>query len=374
MLGGSRPEVIVMLTRCHSRVIVIMTRTTVQRPEENDMADIKRFPIARHLRATATSYVIHTNAGAPRHAGAGTAFWFRALSAALSEIPIDDRELPLMAHARTADLQDVAVAVTVSFRFTDPATVAQRIDFGISPDTGAWTGSPLEQVAQLLTESATGLVMDSLAGLTLVEAVTAGAGELGSALRHGLQTDERLDATGITVLGARVRAVRAEADMERALQTPARELAQTEADAATNTRRALAVDRERTIAENELANRIELATREQQLVVQEGANARRRAEEVAAAALVEATAVAERDALAATTSATSTRQLGEAQAAAEAAKLAAYSAVDTAVLTALALRELAANLPEIGQLTITPDLLSRLLTGMGARPVGARES
>lgn len=330
------------------------------------MADIRTYPVARHLRSTPTSYVIHTHAGHRKHAGAGSAFWFRPLSAALSEVPIDDRELPLVAHARTADLQDVAVAVTVSFRFTDPPTVAQRIDFGISPETGAWTGSPLEQVAQLLTESATGLVMDAVARLSLVEAITAGAGNLGAALTRGLQADPRLDATGISVLGARVRAIRAEADLERALQTPARELAQTEADAATNQRRALAVERERTIAENELANRIELAIREQELVAEEGANARRRAEEEAAAALVEATAAAEREALRSAATASSTREIGEAEAAAQSATLAAYAGVDPAILTALALQQLAANLPEIGQLTITPDLLSKVLAGIGA--------
>ena len=330
------------------------------------MASIKRYPLARHLSSTATSYVVHTKAGHAKHLGAGAAFWFRPLSAAISEIPIDDRELPLVAHARTADLQDVTVAATVSFRFTDPATVAQRVDFGISADTGQWTGTPLDQVNQLLAESATGLVLDAVARLTLVEAVTAGAGTLGATLTEGLQSDHRLDATGITVLGARVRAVRADNDMERALQTPARELAQTEADAATNQRRALAVERERTISENELANRIELAIREEELVAQEGANARRRAEEAAAAALVEATAAAERDALRTTTTATGTRELGEAEGAAEAARLAAYRDVDPAVLSALALQELAGHLPDIAQLNITPDLLTNLLASLGA--------
>ncbi len=329
------------------------------------MADIRRYGIARHLRSAPTSFIVHTRSGRPRHAGAAAAFWFRPLSAAISEVPLDDRELPIMAHARTADLQDVAVAVSISFRFIDPVAVAQRIDFGISPDTGAWMSSPLEQVAGLLTESATALVMDAVARMTLVEAVTKGAGELGVLLTEGLRAEARLEATGVTVLGTRVRAVRAEADVERALRTPAQERVQTEADAATNQRRALAVERERAIAENELANRIELAVREQQLVAQEGANARRRAEEAAAAALIDATAAAEREAVRSTASATSTREVGEAQAAAEAARVRAYAATDPVVLAALVLQQLASNLPQIGQLTVTPDLLSRALVALG---------
>ena len=56
---------------------------------------------------------------------------------------------------------------------------------------------------------------------------------------------------------------------------------------------ATAVERERTIAENELQSRIELAKREELLVKQEGANAQKRATEAAAVKRVETTARAE---------------------------------------------------------------------------------
>ncbi|HEY5516158.1 MAG TPA: SPFH domain-containing protein [Pengzhenrongella sp.] len=332
------------------------------------MATIKRYPLVRHLRTAPTSHILHLRAGRLRHDGAGLAFWFRPLSAVISEIPVDDRELPLVAHARTADLQDVTVQVTVSFHFADPALVARRLDFAIDPETGTWTGTPLEQVAQLLTELATGQVMDAIAKVTLLQAVTFG-GALRQVVTAGLMADERLASTGITVLGARVRSVRADADMERFLQTPAREQAQGDADKSTFERRALAVERERAIAENELANRIELAMREQQLVTQEGTNARTRAEEAAAAALIEANGDVERQGLLAEANAHSARILGEAEGAAEAARVAAYAGVEQHVLATLAVRELAGQLPNIDHLTITPDLL----TGALAALVGSKE-
>ncbi|GMA87331.1 hypothetical protein GCM10025868_25810 [Angustibacter aerolatus] len=93
--------------------------------------------------------------------------------------------------------------------------------------------------------------MDLMSRANLQAALTAGAAPVVAALTAGLTTDERLATTGIAVLGVRVVAIRADADLERALQTPAREQAQTAADKATNDRRALAVERERTIAENE---------------------------------------------------------------------------------------------------------------------------
>lgn len=209
--------------------------------------------------------------------------------------------------------------------------------------------------------------MDALAGVTLRETISSGAGPLREQVTAALLADVRVHATGITVLGARVRSVRADADLERALQTPAREAAQAEADRSTYERRALAVDRERAIAENELGNRIELAGREQQLVLQEGTNARTRAEEAAAAALVEARAHAERQGVLAAADADAARLRGEAEAAAEGARLAAYAEVPQGVLLALAAKELAAHLPQVGQLTLTPDVLTGALTALAGR-------
>ncbi|MGV8978361.1 MAG: SPFH domain-containing protein [Cellulomonas sp.] len=334
------------------------------------MATIKRYPLVRHLRTGPTSHVVHLDAGRVRHDGAGLAFWFRPLSAVISEVPVDDRELPLVAHARTSDLQDVSVQVTVSFHFADPALAARRLDFAIDPETGAWTGNPLEHVAQLLSELATGQVIDAVAQMSLFVAVASGAGTLRQVITEGLKADERLASTGITVLGARVRSVRAEADMERFLQTPARELAQSEADKSTFERRALAVERERAIAENELASRIELAVREHDLVTQEGANARTREGEAAAAGLIKTNGAVERQGLLAAANAHSARVLGEAEGAAEAARVAAWVGVDDHVLAALTLRELAEHLPNIASLTITPDLLTGALAGL----IGPKEA
>ena len=53
------------------------------------MATVKRYTFARHLRTAPTSYVLHLQAGKLRHTGAGLAFWFRPLSAVISEIPVD---------------------------------------------------------------------------------------------------------------------------------------------------------------------------------------------------------------------------------------------------------------------------------------------
>ncbi len=258
------------------------------------MADITRYPLVRHLRGTATVHVQHVRNGKIIHAGTGSSFWFRPLSAVLSEIPVDDRELPLLFHARTADFQDVTVQATLTFRLTDPALAAARIDFSIDPDTGRWRATPLEQVAGLLAETAQQHALDLLAGMALTDALVGGVAAVRAAITAGIADDPRLVATGIAVIGVRVVAIRPEPEVEKALRTPTREQVQQEADRATYERRAVAVERERAISENELQSQIELARREEQLVGQRGTNARRAAEEDAAAGQIATEAEAQR--------------------------------------------------------------------------------
>ena len=335
------------------------------------MADIRSYVVARHLRGAPTLHVRHVRRSKLVHDGTGLSFFFQPLSAVLSEVPVDDRELPLLFHARTADFQDLAVQASVTFRVTDPATACARIDFSVDPRTGRWRGSPLEQIAGLLTETAQQQVLAMIASSSLASVLGDGVGQIRDRIARGLAADQRLAETGIAVIGARVVAVRPEPDVEKALGTPAREQMQQDADRATYERRALAVERERAIAENELQNQIELARREEQLVAQQGANARRKAEEAAAASRIEAQAQASREELLARARAQGTRALGEARAAGEAARVAAYRNLPQAGLLGLAAKDLATSLPQIGSLVLTPDLISSLLARLAAAPGAA---
>ncbi|MDQ7904376.1 SPFH domain-containing protein [Phytohabitans sp. ZYX-F-186] len=341
------------------------------------MADITRRLFLRHLRGAPTAYVRHVVRGRVRHEGVGTSFWYRPLHAVLSEVPVDDRELPLLFHARTADFADVTVQATVTYRMSDPGLAATRLDFSIDPLRGGWRGQPLDQVATLLAELAQQPALDLLARVPLTEAL-AGIATVREAVASALAGDQRLAEIGASVVSSRVVAIRPEPEVERALQTPTREAVQQEADRASYARRAVAVEQERAIAENELQNKIELARREQQLVEQRGANDRRAAELEAAAKLVSSQGQTDRARLAAESErareqarADGVRAVGLASAEAEVARLAAYRDVPEAVLYALALEKLAGQLPQIGELTITPDvvtkLVGRLANGHGER-------
>lgn len=331
------------------------------------MATITTRPFVRHLSATPTMHVTHTRRGVRRHDGAGQAFWFRPLDAAISEVPLDDRELSVVVTLRTADLQQLSAPATATYRIVDPDLAARRIDFSIDLRTGRWSEQPLEAIAAPLHGATTAAVVHLLQPRTLDEALRADLAELGRAATAMLADDTRLTDLGIEIVGVRFSLLRAEPDVERALQTPAREAIQQDADKATFARRAVAVEREAAIGQNELTNQVELARRQEELVQARGRNARIEAEQAAVAATIAAESDADRVRTDAQARADAERALGEAAGAAEQARMAALQDVPVGILTALALRELAGSLPRIEHLTVTPDLLTDLVGRLGAR-------
>lgn len=325
------------------------------------MAEIRTYPIVRHYRGDLTAQTLYFRQGRLAKTGRGLAFWFRPLAAAAAEIPLDDREVPFLFHGRTADFQQAVVQGVVAYRIADPAQVAERVDFSVDLATGLWRKTPLEQLAGLITQLAQGLAHDYLARTELVAALRDGVDQLRSLLAAGLVADSALAAMGVEIIAVRVSSVQPTSEVDKALQTPTREAIQQQADEATFARRAQAVEKERAIAENELANRVELARREEQLIAQEGNNAKHRAtDEASAQRIATDEAAAKRETLAGA-EASAIRAMEGARVEAERARLAAYRDLPAQALIGLAAKDLAANLGKVDHLYLTPDMLAPIV-------------
>lgn len=337
------------------------------------MAQISRFPFVRHLRAESSVTVIHHRAGRRVGLGRGLSFWFMPLSASISEVPMDNRDQSILLHGRSEDFQDVAVQLALTWRVREPEALAERVDFSIDLSSGQWLKQPLEKIAELLGQLSQQITWDWLVKTPLARIMAEGVDALGERLRAGLSS-EKLSALGIELVTVGVAGIRPAPEVEKALQTPAREHIQQEADKATFERRALAVERERAIAENELQNRIALAKREEQLISQQGANDRRKATEAAEAERIRVTAKAEQTRLEREAEAAGIAAVEGAKVAAERDRVSIYQEMAPELLLSLAARELAGNLPDIDTLNLSPDLLGPLfgrLAQAGARRLEA---
>lgn len=338
------------------------------------MADISRYPFFRHLRAESSVHVLHQSGGRRVRAGRGLTFWFMPMSASIAEIPMDDRELPILFHGRSSDFQDVTVQAVLTWRVGDPEQLAERADFTIDLATGAWLKQPLEKLGGLLSEMAQQLAWDVIARSPVQGLLVTGVDAVRKRLSEGLGGDPALAAMGLAIVSVRVASIAPSSEVAKALQTPAREAIQMASDRATFERRANAVERERAIAENELRNRIELARQAEELIGQEGQNARQKAEHSAEEQRIGAAAAAGRKRLEDTAQAEGIRVVETAKVEAEKARMDVYAVLPPSVLQGLALRELAGNLPDIEHLSLGADVFGPVLRRLAEAGTSALEA
>jgi regulator of protease activity HflC (stomatin/prohibitin superfamily) len=320
------------------------------------MANLTNIGFLARLRSDASHHVIRYRGGKVRQSGRGLVFWFRPDVSSIVELPNDDRETTIFVRGRSADFQAVNVQGVVGWRVVEPERLADRIDFTISLSSGLHNGQPIEKIEARLTGIVNQAALDYLAAADVRPLLDAGIEPLRKALDAALAASPVLEELGIAVVSVGLQNLAPSSELERALQTPTFEALQQKADQATFERRALAVDKERAIAENELSNRVELARREKQLIAEEAANARDRAQGVADASHVEAEAEANR-----------IRTVEGAKAEAELGHMAVYRDLPPQVLLGLAAREFAGKLDTIEHLNVTPDLLANLLRELGGR-------
>ena len=313
------------------------------------MAEISRFFGYRHIRSEAASHLVVFRRGRPVRSGRGLSFWFDPDRTSIMEIPADDRDTDFVFQARSRDYQVITVQGTITWRAADPNALAARVDFTIDLRTGRLRTDPLDRIASLLIGLAQYQAARYVEHRTVSDLLAEGAAPIQDGIAAALAAEGRLREMGLAVVTVRVAGVSPSADLARALETPTFERAQSVADEASFTRRALAVEKERAIAENELSTKIELARRQAALIAQEDENARRIAEGRAEAGSIAAGGEAAR-----------IRLVEAARNEAEGERLALLRDVDPAALQALTLRAFAEKLTKIETLNVTPDLTAAL--------------
>ena len=332
------------------------------------MAYIRRYGFLSHLRSDPNQHILHFRGGKLKRSGAGLSFFFQPLAAAIAQVPVEDIETTFVLQEKSEDLQDAAVQCTVIYRCVQPETLARRVNFTIDLARGQWLEQPLARLNGLLSQKARPPARAFLSRVPIEDAIRKGAEQVTEAIEGSLRDDEELRDLGLACVSVQVTQVAPSAELEKALQTPTREAIQQKADEASFQRRAMAVEKERAIKENEVATEIELAKRHEELIRQQGANQLHEAEQAAAAEKARVAAEAERRQITADSEASEVRvkaqaeadarrALAEADSQGEREKVAIWTEAPSRVHMGLALQALAGNLPQIEHLNLTPDLV-----------------
>lgn len=332
------------------------------------MASIRTLGPCKHLRAERNQTILHYRKGRLVRSGAGIAFWFNPYTAAIAQLPVDDCETTFLLEERTRDHQQVTVQLTLHYRVTSPEKAAERVNFTIGLESGRWLEDPLTRLATLWQQRAQEPARQFIASVDLIQVLQSGPEIISRRIQEALQEDSTMSSMGLELTGLQVDRVTSIPELEKALQTPAREQMQQKADEAMFARRALAVENERAIKQNELETEIELAKQNELLIRKESENALLRVRGDAEAAReqtlaeqerarIDTEAYVEQQSLRAESDAAAERVLSAARADGEELRLEAWSGAPTRVLISLALQELAKNVKGIQHLNVTPNML-----------------
>ncbi|MFA6317333.1 MAG: SPFH domain-containing protein [Elusimicrobiota bacterium] len=313
----------------------------------------------RYHKASPTDYVLLYRGGRLAAEGAGLSFLYWSPLSTLVRVPLESSCLPFVFKEITSDFQEVTIQGQLSYRVRDPKRLAGLLDYSLGSG-GEYASDDPDSLSQRLVEAVQARTRSLIERLSLREALGS-ADRIVSELKRSLPEDEAVALLGLEVQGVAVASVRPNPEMAKALEAEARESLKRRADDAVYERRNAAVEAERRIKESELNT--EIAVEEKKRAIRERKMAADIAVEDARAALVERQAVNDRksaDGRAYALEATlkPLRDMDwKVLLAASSGKL------DPGLLIASAFGGLAENAGKIGELNISPDLLTALMKG-----------
>ena len=287
--------------------------------------------LIRYFKGDPSHHVVAVKNGKTVREGIGASFFYVPHTTNLIVVPVSSRDAQFVIQESTSDYQDVTVQGSLTYRISEPSKAAKALDFTFDPRSGQYKSNDMEKLQVRIVNALQSKARPTLRQLSLEESLRI-ASHLSTELTENLRNDDSLSDLGIHVESVYVVRITATPEMKKALEADFRESLNRRADQAIYARRAAAVEEERKLREAELDTEIEVETRRKSLVESESEN-----------------------------------KLRTAEADAEAEKLRLSPYLDTAptTLAMVAFRDWAATNPNIGQLNLTPEVLTAVSNWIG---------
>jgi len=281
----------------------------------------------KYYKGEPNTFTICFKDGHVRKNGAGINFWYSPLTTTIAAVPIASQESHFVFTETTADFQEIAIQGALTYRLDAPLDVASRLDYTVDPARKRYKSEDPAKLVQRVINVVQAHTRTLVSQLPLEKALTR-VGVVAKEVLTRVATSEDLSSLGVVIEGLHFTSIKATPEMQKALEADFREGLNKRADQAIYDRRKSAVEEERKIRESEMNTEVELENRKKALV---------------------------------DTQARNELKLAEAQAKAEELKLSPYGDLPPQALIGLALRDWASNAGSIDNLTITPDLLSKVV-------------
>lgn len=315
----------------------------------------------RFMKVPPTTYVLEYQHGRIRREGAGLSFFYWEPVTTIVAVPMGSTDVPFMFPEATADFQAVTIQGQFTYRVADPKRVASLLNYSVDRRLSYASDDPqklperLVHILQTLTRSIT-------QRMVLRDALFSSDAIVAEALEKLRQSD-MVATLGVEILALSILAVKPTPETSRALEAEAREALQRRADEAIYARRNAAVEQERLIKESELNT--EIAVEEKKRQIRETQMAAEIAVEEQRAKLIDQQVENERknaDSRAYTLTETikPLRDLDW-----KTLMMLGGKGADAKSMIALAFQEMAQNAQKIGELNVSPELLTTLTSAAG---------
>jgi len=280
-----------------------------------------------YFKGEPTDYIFKFSGGRIRKEGVGISFFSFELNTTIMAVPVKTIDAAFIFNEITLNYQAVAVQGQLTYKIKSPHEISSRLDYSIDPRTGRYKSDDPGKLSQRIINAAQIATRAEIQQYTLEDAVKK-TGVLSKEILDKIKKDPFLETMSVECLNISLTAVTPTPEISKALEAEYRESLQKKADEAIYSRRAAAVEQEKKIKENELASKIAIEKGRQQLVELNGANTMKEAEFKSRSTALE---------------------------------LAPFKDLDPKILLAQGFKSLGENASKIGNLTITPDLLSAIL-------------
>ena len=308
------------------------------------------------MKVPPTTYVMQYKYGRIKREGAGLSFFYYGPTSTIVAVPIASTDVPFVFQEATADFQTVSIQGQFTYRVADPKRLASLLDFSVDARR-AYTSEDPRKVPERLVHTLQTLTRSITQRMALKEALVSSDAIVAEALAK-FRESEAVRNLGLDVLALSLVAIKPTPETSRALETEACEALQRRADEAIYARRNAAVEQERLIKESEL--KTEIAVEEKKRQIRETQMAAEIAIEEQRAKLIDHRVENERKdadskAYALTETLKPLRGLDW-----KTLMMLSGQTTDAKAMIALAFQEMAENAQKIGELNISPDLLSSL--------------
>jgi len=315
----------------------------------------------RFKKVPPTTYALEYQHGAVQREGAGISFFYWGPTTTIVEIPIGSTDVPFVFSQATADFQSVTLQGQFTYRIADPKRVASLLDFSVD-QAGVYRTDDPRKLPERLVHTLQTLTRAITQRLALRDALLSSDAIVAEALAK-LRESDAVATLGVEILALSILAIQPTPEMSRALEAEAREALQRRADEAIYARRNAAVEQERLIKESELNT--EIAVEEKKRQIRETQMAAEIAVEEERTKLIDRRVENERKnadsrAYTLTESIKPLRDLDW-----KTLMMLGGKGADPKAMIAMAFQEMAQNAQKIGELNVSPELLTSLAGAVG---------